>query len=393
MSSMSFRRMPVHALAATAFALSSLAAPAIAGRADLGGLQSATSFDQFIVRYRDGAPERTDPALRARGLEAAARSVAAGSRALRAADGSAVSLRLTHERRLAVGADVVRVDRKLGRADAEALIRQLAADPNVEYVEVDKLNRPFFTPNDPRYADQWHYFEATGGLNLPSAWDKSTGAGVVVAVLDTGITSHSDLNGNRLPGYDFISNATVAGDGNGRDSDPSDPGDFYGGYASSWHGTHVAGTIAALTNNGVGAAGVAFNAKIVPVRVLGRGGGYDSDIIDAITWASGGIVSGVPANANPAEVINLSLGGEGPCSTTWQNAINGAVGRGTTIVVAAGNDNANVSGYSPGNCANVVSVAANDRQGNRAWYSNYGNLIDVTAPGGETCVPNASNTG
>ncbi|WP_051323038.1 S8 family serine peptidase [Luteimonas sp. J29] len=390
---MSFRRMPVHALAATAFALSSLAAPAIAGRADLGGLQSATSFDQFIVRYRDGAPERTDPALRARGLEAAARSVAAGSRALRAADGSAVSLRLTHERRLAVGADVVRVDRKLGRADAEALIRQLAADPNVEYVEVDKLNRPFFTPNDPRYADQWHYFEATGGLNLPSAWDKSTGAGVVVAVLDTGITSHSDLNGNRLPGYDFISNATVAGDGNGRDSDPSDPGDFYGGYASSWHGTHVAGTIAALTNNGVGAAGVAFNAKIVPVRVLGRGGGYDSDIIDAITWASGGIVSGVPANANPAEVINLSLGGEGPCSTTWQNAINGAVGRGTTIVVAAGNDNANVSGYSPGNCANVVSVAANDRQGNRAWYSNYGNLIDVTAPGGETCVPNASNTG
>lgn len=393
MSSMSFRRMPVHALAATAFALSSLAAPAIAGRADLGGLQSATSFDQFIVRYRDGAPERTDPALRARGLEAAARSVAAGSRALRAADGSAVSLRLTHERRLAVGADVVRVDRKLGRADAEALIRQLAADPNVEYVEVDKLNRPFFTPNDPRYADQWHYFEATGGLNLPSAWDKSTGAGVVVAVLDTGITSHSDLNGNRLPGYDFISNATVAGDGNGRDGDPSDPGDFYGGYASSWHGTHVAGTIAALTNNGVGAAGVAFNAKIVPVRVLGRGGGYDSDIIDAITWASGGIVSGVPANANPAEVINLSLGGEGPCSTTWQNAINGAVGRGTTIVVAAGNDNANVSGYSPGNCANVVSVAANDRQGNRAWYSNYGNLIDVTAPGGETCVPNASNTG
>src|SRR5690606_9290975 len=104
-------------------------------------------------------------------------------------------------------------------------------------------------------------------------------------------------------------------------------------------------------------------------------------------------VPGVPANANPAEVINLSLGGEGSCSASWQSAINAAVGRGTTLVIAAGNDNANVSAYSPGNCANVISVAANDRQGNRAWYSNYGSLIDVTAPGGETCVPNASNPG
>ncbi len=394
MSSMSTRRMHPHALAiATALALSTLAAaPALAGRADLDGLQSAGSFDQFIVKYRAGAPERTDAALRARGLDAVARSVTVRSQALRSTGAQAGALRIAHQRRLAMGADVIRVDRSLDRVDSETLMRQLAADPSVEYVEVDRINRPLLTPNDPRYAAQWHYHEATGGLNLPAAWDKSTGSGVVVAVLDTGIVSHSDLDANRLPGYDFIANTGVAGDGNGRDSDPSDPGDYYGGYASSWHGSHVAGTVAAATNNANGGAGVAFSAKIVPVRVLGRGGGYDSDILDAIAWASGGSVTGVPANANPAEVINLSLGGEGSCSASWQSVINAAVNRGTTLVIAAGNDNANVSAYSPGNCANVVSVAANDRQGNRAWYSNYGSLIDVTAPGGETCVPNASNT-
>ncbi|TYT23156.1 S8 family serine peptidase [Luteimonas viscosa] len=391
MSRVSKHPARLHALAAaTAVALSSLvAAPALAGRADLDGLQSATAFDQFIVKYKAGAPARTDAAIRARGLDAAAQALVGASPAMRTTGAP----RIAHQRRLVIGADVIRVDRKLDRVDAETLMRQLAADPAVEYVEVDKINKPLLTPNDPRYASQWHYHEATGGLNLPSAWDKSTGTGVVVAVLDTGIVSHSDLNANRLAGYDFISNTSVAGDGNGRDSDPSDPGDYYGGYASSWHGSHVAGTVAAVTNNNNGGAGVAFNAKIVPVRVLGRGGGYDSDIIDAIAWASGGSVSGVPANANPAEVINLSLGGSGACSTSWQNAINAAVNRGSTIVIAAGNDNANVSGFSPGNCANIVSVAANDRQGNRAWYSNYGSLIDVTAPGGETCVPNASNTG
>ena len=367
--------------------------PALAGQVDLSGLQSDVAFDQFIVKYKEGAPENTNATQRNRGLDAAAATVLSASQTLRASGPAAGALRLAHQRRLAIGADVVRLNRKIDRTDAETLIRQLASDPNVEYVEVDKLNKALLTPNDPRYAAQWHYYEATGGLNLPLAWDKSTGSGTVVAVLDTGIVSHSDLDANRLPGYDFIANVSVAGDGNGRDSDPSDPGDFSGGAASSWHGSHVAGTVAAVTNNSNGGAGVAFNAKIVPVRVLGRGGGFDSDIVDAITWASGGSVSGVPANANPAEVINLSLGGTGACSASWQNAINAAVGRGTTIVVAAGNSNANVSGFSPGNCANVISVAANDRQGNRAWYSNFGNLIDVSAPGGETCVPNASNTG
>jgi len=119
----------------------------------------------------------------------------------------------------------------------------------------------------------------------------------------------------------------------------------------------------------------------VPVRVLGKGGGYDSDIADAMIWASGGSVSGVPANANPAEVINLSLGGQGACSATSQSAINSAVSRGSTIVIAAGNSNGNVSGFSPGNCANIISVGAVTNTGARASYSNYGALIDVAAPG------------
>ncbi|MEO6085451.1 MAG: S8 family serine peptidase, partial [Umezawaea sp.] len=153
---------------------------------------------------------------------------------------------------------------------------------------------------------------------------------------------------------------------------------------SSWHGTHVAGTIAAATDNGQGVAGIAYGAKIQPVRVLAQCGGTTSDIADAIVWASGGTVAGVPANPTPAKVINMSLGGQSVCSATYQNAINTAVGRGTTVVVAAGNSNADASGFSPASCNNVVTVAANSREGNRSYYSNYGAKVDITAPGGET---------
>src|SRR5690606_31596802 len=170
-------------------------------------------------------------------------------------------LAVRHERRMAVGAEVVSTSRKLDRVEAESLMRQIAANPNVEYIEVDQLLQRALTPNDPRYSQQWGYFNATGGIRADQAWDLATGAGVVVAVLDTGSTSHSDLNANTISGYDMISDATTGGDGNGRDSDPSDPGDYYGGNSSSWHGTHVAGTVAARTNNGVGVAGTAFNAK------------------------------------------------------------------------------------------------------------------------------------
>jgi serine protease len=145
----------------------------------------------------------------------------------------------------------------------------------------------------------------------------------------------------------------------------------------------VAGTIAAKTNNGVGVAGVAYGAKVVPARVLGRCGGYTSDIADAIVWASGGTVTGVPANANKARVLNLSLGGTGACDTTTQNAINSARSRGAVVVVAAGNSNVNASNASPANCAGVIAVAATGRSGGKASYSNYGANVDVAAPGGD----------
>ena len=346
-------------------------------RIQSSALVRAETYDRFIIKFKDQGSRQTS-ALRVEALNRA---------------GNRLGTRVSSLRELAVGGEVLQSDRRLSESDARKFMEALAEQGGVEYVEIDRLNQPLYVPNDTRYGEQWHYFESVGGLNLPAAWDISTGSGVVVAVLDTGITNHSDLNGNTVAGYDFISTASVAGDGNGRDSDPSDVGDASGGYSSSWHGTHVAGTIAAVTNNNKGVAGVAFNAKIQAVRVLGKGGGYDSDISDAIVWASGGSVSGVPANATPAKVINLSLGGSGSCGTTYQNAINSAVSRGSVLVIAAGNDNINVSGASPANCNNVIAVAANDQEGNRSWYSNYGALIDVTAPGGETCIPNSSLTG
>ena len=358
--------------AATAVVLASSLSAHAAERINLSGLAADQQFDRFIVKYRDGTPERATIGAAANKLKGSAKAVASA-----AGQGIAVG----HLRRTAVGADVVKASRKLDRAQAEALMRQIAADPAVEYVEVDKLNQVVLTPNDTRFSEQFGFGTGAGGTYATQAWDVTSGAGTVVAVLDTGITSHSDLNANILPGYDFIIDTAVAADGNGRDSDPSDPGDAYGGNPSSWHGTHVAGTVAAVTNNAKGVAGMAYGAKVVPVRVLGKGGGYDSDIADAIIWASGGTVSGVPANANPAEVINLSLGGTGACGSTTQAAINGAVGRGTTLVIAAGNSNANVSGFSPANCANVVAVGSVTSTGARSSFSNYGAGVDIAAPG------------
>jgi serine protease len=310
-----------------------------------------------------------------------------------------MGVNLTRLHFTANGADVLRVDRELTGTEIDSLVSMLRSNPNVEYAEEDRILKAYMTPNDPRYNEQWHYYESTAGINAPAAWDTATGTGVTVAVIDTGYRPHADLAANIVGGYDFISDTTVANDGDGRDSDARDPGDWTDpnecrsgdpAFPSSWHGTHVAGTIAGLTNNSTGVAGIAFNAKILPVRVLGRCGGFTSDIADGIVWASGGSVSGVPANANPARVINMSLGGTGACSTTLQNAINTARGRGTTVIVAAGNENRNASNDNPGNCSGVVVVAAVNRSGNHAWYSNFGTIVDVAAPGGDTSNVNSN---
>ena len=366
---------------ATALALGTIASTSVsAGQIYTDSLKTQASFDQFIVQFsaQSNASSSEASALSA----VAALSVQTGRT-------------LTHTRRLAVGADVIRVEGKaMSAAEAEGFMQKLAANADVDYVQPDVLMQPLFTPNDTRYGEQWHYIGGPSGMNLPAAWDIATGTGVVVAVIDTGITSHSDLSANLVAGYDFISDSTAARDGGGRDNDPQDQGDWFAAGEcgqvsarnSSWHGSHVAGTIAAVTNNSSGVAGVAFGAKVQPVRVLGKCGGQLSDIADAIVWASGGTVSGIPANPTPAKVINMSLGGSGACDATYQNAINSAVGRGTVVAVAAGNSNADASGFRPASCSNVINVASLDREGNRALYSNFGTIIDIAAPGGETAV-------
>ncbi|QNE79385.1 S8 family serine peptidase [Streptomyces finlayi] len=337
--------------------------------------------EDVIVTYKSKAAEA--------GSNAAARSDAA-------AKAKETGESLSFERRLASGAALVDLGGETSKKDVTDVMAAFRADPSVASVEPDiRAYAMAVTPNDTDYAKQWDLFEATGGMNVPGAWDKGTGTGVTVAVIDTGYAAHTDLAANIVPGYDFISSSTDARDGNGRDSDAKDEGDWNatagecgtGSTAgnSSWHGTHVAGTIGATASNAKGIAGIAYSAKIQPVRVLGKCGGSSSDIADAITWASGGTVPGATANANPAKVINLSLGGaSSTCPSVYQTAINGAVSRGTTVVVAAGNSNANASGFTPANCAGVINVASTSREGNRSFYSNFGSIIDVSAPGGET---------
>ncbi len=378
--------------AAVMFAVAPMSA--IAGMPEFNASAAPKAYqpdtDRMIVKYKDAV---------ASGKRAAfVPKIASGRLAIAARAGQQHGITMKAMHATATGANVFQLDRKMSVKEVAALAAELKSrDDSVEYAEPDRILQAQFTPTDSRYNEQWHYFEAAGGLRLPAAWDSSTGTGVTVAVIDTGYRPHPDLAGNLLPGYDFISNATMANDGGGRDSDATDTGDAMYAHQcglnrpaqnqnSSWHGTHVAGTIAARTNNGVGVAGVAFNAKVVPARVLGKCGGYTADIADAIIWSSGGTVTGVPANANPARVINLSLGGPGTCDTTTQAAINTARSRGAIVIVAAGNDNTEVSGFTPANCAGVTTVAAVNRSGGRSYYSNYGAITDVAAPGGDIRV-------
>ncbi|WP_158539617.1 S8 family serine peptidase [Meiothermus sp. QL-1] len=275
-----------------------------------------------------------------------------------------------------------------------ALYRAEGLDQNQTLAAAQQLNRQAMvaeafpnwilraqkTPNDPLYPLQWHY----PLMNLPAAWDITDGSSppVNVAVVDTGIIAHPDFQGRLLPGYDFISNPAEAGDGDGRDNDPTDEGGD-----SGYHGAHVAGTIGAATNNGSGVAGVSWGARIVPVRVLGvTGGGSFADILEGIYWAVGGtdLPPGVPPNPNPARVVNLSLGGEAACPNEVGRYFQDLANLGFILVVAAGNENKNAANFVPASCPGVLTVGAVGPQGRRAPYSNYGTRIDVMAPGGDT---------
>ena len=356
---------------------------AMGSTATLAAADQASMTDQLIIRFV--------PALQA----------AAADRTAQVAALSAVAgVELAYGREMSGEATVVRLPQRLGGDALQSMLDRLAEVEEIELVEPDAIMQTLATPNDPRYPEQWHYgapIPGNYGANLPTAWDITTGsASVVVAVIDTGIINHTDLNGRTVAGYDFISDSRIANDGNGRDTNPADVGDwitadesastFFAGCPvrnSSWHGSHVAGTIAANSNNGVGVAGINWNAKILPVRVLGKCGGYTSDIVDGIRWSAGLSVVGVPANANKAKVINMSLGGSGACSSTYQTAINEAVNAGTVVVVAAGNSSANAANYSPASCANVITVAATGKAGNLSYYSNFGNVVEIAAPGGD----------
>ena len=321
-------------------------------------------------------------------------------RALNATTG----LGLSYFRRMSGNAVVVKLPKGLNYADVASIAEELSLQADVEFAVPDFLVKPHLVPNDPLFFQQWHYQNSDGGIRLPSAWNITTGSSnVVVGVLDTGILPHNDLAGRVLPGYDFITDVNIANDGDGRDSDPTDPGDWVtviesstpGGpfdgcpaSESSWHGTHVAGTIGASTNNSVGVSGISWGAKILPVRVLGKCGGFLSDIVDGIRWAAGFPVPGVPNNPRPAQIINLSLGATSSCPIVWQEAINEIIASGRIILTSAGNSNMDVSTATPANCNGVIVVAATAFGGSKAFYTNFGARVTVSAPGGQQLVRN-----
>lgn len=258
------------------------------------------------------------------------------------------------------------------------------------------------TPNDPLLALQWHYRPrgtgagfSPGGAGFLAYWQANQigSRNVRVAVLDTGLDlTHPDIRASRnvAAGIDLISNLERGGDGNGIDADAQDAGDRCGTQTeNSFHGTHVAGTIGAeATNDRVGVAGGAWNVTIVPVRVLGRCGGELADIVSGIRWAAGiapavGEGGAQITNANPADIINMSLSIQAPCPQSMQAAIDAAVARNVVIVAAAGNKADQTSRFAPANCNNVIVVASNDARGDLAFYSNFGTQVDIMAPGGD----------
>jgi serine protease len=356
----------------------------------------ADSGARIIVKFRPRVP--------AASAGEAKPDAAPAESALALAARQGVALR--QSRRHAANLQQLQKDPQSAGGSATAALARLRADSAVEYAELDVRRHVSSLPNDPLYPQQW-YLQSTSvapsAIDAEDAWDLSTGsAGIVIADIDTGVLfDHPDLKrtsagGRILPGYDFISDPTEANDGDGRDPDASDPGDWvtdaetrtqaFNGCdtsPSSWHGTRVAGILGAETDNSDGIAGETWNAWILPVRALGKCGGYDSDILPAMLWAAGIHVDGVPDNPYPAKIINLSIGAPGDCPSAYQDVIDQLSARGVLVVVAAGNEGGPVD--APADCSGVAAVTGLRQAGTKVGFSNLGPEITLGAPGGN-CV-------
>ena len=341
--------------------------------------------DRFIIGYDEARPDA--------GLASASgqrRASVFGSAADR------LSTSGQEQRQMYDGSSVIKLQRKLNADEAADFINNVQEQPGVAFVEIDAWNEPFtIEPSDPKYPDMWHYKgNDEWGANVKEAWNLGyTGKGVNVGVIDSGITDHPDLKRNIIPdsGYDFVSREDYSRDGDGRDANPADEGDWTAagecnsrnkGYDSRWHGTHVAGIIGAEWNDD-GVAGTAKDAKIVPIRTMAKCGGLTSDIADGLAWAAGVEISGVPTNTHPADILNLSLGNNQPCGNVYQTAIDRANAKGARIFVSAGNSNQDTFLFEPASCKGVITVASTGPEGRKASYTNHGGEVDIAAPGGD----------
>lgn len=282
--------------------------------------------------------------------------------------------------------DVVESEEMLTKTEQREVFETIEENPAVESAEPDQIvvnalaANPGATPNDPYWGRQW----SVRAIKAPGAWRHATGSGVVIGIADTGQTNHPDLNPRTVRGYDFLSDLYHSRDGNGRDPNPQDMGDWSPGRANWWHGSHVAGIAGASTHNRTGIAAVAPDARIQHARTLGADGrGYVSDIADAVMWSAGIGIPGVPRNTTPARVVNLSEAWtSSACPAVMKKAVERLHGINVPLVIAAGNAAVSAHNASPANCPGALVVGATTSRNTMTGYSNWGSLVDVVAPGG-----------
>ena len=385
-----------------------------AARSIPAGPYHRAGTERFIVTYRQDSIEARDrdAVLRSVNFAVARAGLDKPARGAKKTPGEQLSA--GYVRKLALGGDLIRLSRPLDEPQARGLMRAIAADPAVLHVERDaRLQalsdsvaataispRTISSGDHPFPAVRWNYDDPRGGANVSKAWALADGSDVVVAVLDTGITWHPDLDLSLADaGYDFIRDAFTSGRAvNGRMPGGWDTGDWTdtpdyeecfdepAGQPSSWHGTRIAGIVAGLAGGPLQGMGIARRAKVLPVRVLGHCGGNLADLADAIVWAAGGHVRGVPDNKHPAQVITLGLSApsEDGCdeAMSLQAAVEEAHRRGAVVVAAAGNTEGDAILTMPAGCPGVIAVAANGVTGQRAPDSNFGSGIALAAPGG-----------